>query len=315
MKAQSYDRWGGPEALRLGELSLRPLAAGSVRIDLAWAGVNPADCKVMSGMYKLLCRGGFPRRIGLEGSGHIAAVGSGVAGLTSGMPVVFGLNPLDGRSGAWAEQADVPAQRVLPLPQGIALRDAAVLPIAALTAWLMCRITGVKPGQDVLVSGASGGVGHFAVQIARSLGARVTATGGERNRSFIEALGAEAFLDYRQTPPENSGRRWDSILDCVNSLRPFNARLLKAGGSYVDTDPRPLTMLGDRLHNVLASRKRHTVAVDIQNEGMQALFQLLASGQLKPAITREYPLARASDAARESLTGHVVGKLLLKIGG
>jgi NADPH:quinone reductase-like Zn-dependent oxidoreductase len=106
----------------------------------------------------------------------------------------------------WAEQADVPAQRVLPLPPSIGLREAAVLPIAALTAWLMCRMAGVQSGKDVLVTGASGGVGHFAVQIAKSLGARVTATGSAGKRGFIEALGSDAFPDYQQAPSERSGR-------------------------------------------------------------------------------------------------------------
>jgi NADPH:quinone reductase-like Zn-dependent oxidoreductase len=314
MKTITYNRWGGPDVLQVSEASLGPLAENSVRINVEWAGVNPADGKVLSGKYKLLCRGGFPRRIGLEGAGRIQAVGRAVTGLAPGMAVVFGLSPLDGSTGAWAEQLDVNAKRVLPVPDGIALRASAGLPIAALTAWLMCRLAAVEPGKDILISGASGGVGHFAVQIAKSLGAKVSAMGSQSNRAMLEKLGADDFIDYAKAPPQASGRQWDGILDCVNVLRAHSLILLRTGGHYIDTDPRPMTMLGDRFQNLFSSRRRRTVAVDIQAVGMAALFDLVASGKIKPVITREYPLTQAADALRQSQTGHVAGKLVLKIG-
>jgi NADPH:quinone reductase-like Zn-dependent oxidoreductase len=311
--AWTYARWGNADVLELREIMPGPLAADAVRVAVEWAGVNPADCKVLAGKYRLLARGGFSRRIGIEGAGHVLEVGSAVAGLTPGARVIFGLDLLDGSRGAWAAQVDVPVRRVITVPAGISLRDAAVMPIAGLTAWQMCRMANVGLGQDVLVTGASGGVGHMAVQIARNLGAKVSATGSERNRPLIASLGAESFLDYRSMAPERTGRRWNAVLDCVNSLRAASGAILAPGGHYVDTDPRPFTMLADRIRNLAGSRKRHTVMVDIEPTGVGALFEALAAGLLKPVFSREYPLVQAPEAIRESLGGHVTGKLVLKI--
>jgi len=314
MQAVTYSGWGGPDALVSRELSDVMLRDDAVRIKVAWAGVNPADAKILSGKYKLLCRGAFPRRIGLEGTGRICAVGKAVTGLVPGMEVVFGLSPMDGHTGAWAEQVDVSARRVIPVPEGIDLRRAAVLPVSGLTALLMCQMTAVGPGKDVLISGASGGVGHFAVQIANHLGGRVSAMGSEINRPLLEGLGAADFIDYRNSPPHLSGRQWDCILDCVNVLRPYSGKMLRRGGRYVDTDPRPVTMLGDLLTNPVRSRKRKTVAVDIQTAGMEILFRLMAAGEMTPVIMCEYGLDRAAEALRGSIGGHVAGKLVLNIG-
>jgi NADPH:quinone reductase-like Zn-dependent oxidoreductase len=313
MSAWTYDRWGGADELKFIEAGTPALESDAVRIEVEWAGVNPADWKVLSGKYRTLARGGFPRRIGIEGSGHVVAVGPNVKGLEPGMPVVFGLDPLDGRRGSWAEQVDVPVARLLAVPDGVSLRTAAILPIAGLTAWQMCAYAGLTEGSDVLVTGASGGVGHLAVQIAKTQGAHVTATGSEKNRSMIEALGVDRFLDYRASPAERSGLRWDAILDCVNSLRSVSGALLKPAGHYVDTDPRPLYLFTDRLRNAFSARKHYTVMVDFETRGMQALFDLLSSERIRPTVSHEYPLERAPDALRESLSGHAVGKLVLKV--
>jgi NADPH:quinone reductase-like Zn-dependent oxidoreductase len=315
MQAVIYNCWGGPGALMSAELSDAALRDDAVRIKIAWAGVNPADSKLLSGKYKWLCRGGFPRRIGLEAAGRVSAVGKAVTGFEPGMEVVFGLSPLDGRTGAWAEQVDVDAKRVIPVPAGIDMRAAAVLPIAGLTALLMCQMTDIGPGKDVLISGASGGVGHLAVQIAKHLEGRVSAMGSEINRPLLARLGAADFIDYRTSPPHLSGRQWDCILDCVNVLRPYGNTMLRRGGRYVDTDPRPLTLLGDPLMNPVRSRKRKTVAVDIQKAGMETLFGLMAAGEMAPVIMSEYGLDRAADALVACMGGHVAGKLVLKIGG
>jgi NADPH2:quinone reductase len=315
MKAFVYTQWGGVEQLALQETAPAELGANSVRVDLAWAGVNPLEWKILSGMYRLVCHGGFPRRIGAEGAGHVAAVGRGIRGLEVGMPVLVGLNPMDGRFGTWAEQTDAPARCVLPLPADIAPRDAAVLPIAALTAWLMCRMTRVAPGRSVLVTGASGGVGSYAVQIARSLGAQVSATASAHNRGFVEALGADEFIDYRAATLAGNGRRWDAIIDCVNSIpRSLSRELLHSSGRYVDTDPRPLTLLGDLLRSSLSTQSWQTVAVRLQQEGMHALFELLRAGKIHTPAPRELPLEQAPEALRASLAGHTVGKMLLRIG-
>jgi NADPH:quinone reductase-like Zn-dependent oxidoreductase len=130
---------------------------------------------------------------------------------------------------------------------------------------------------------------------------------------MLEGLGADDFIDYAKAPPKDSGRQWDAVLDCVNVLRAHSSQLLRKDGHYIDTDPRPMIMLGDLICNIFSSRRRRTVAVDIQADGMAALFELMASGKIKPVIAQEFALAQAADTLRQSQTGHVAGKLVLKI--
>jgi NADPH:quinone reductase-like Zn-dependent oxidoreductase len=309
-----YDGWGGPERLRVAELPAAEPAANAVLIAVEYAGVNPADAKVLSGKYRLICRGGFPRRAGIEGAGTVVRAAAGVQRLRTGMRVAFGLNPIDGRAGSWSESVVVDAGSVYPVPDDIPLRDAAVLPVAALTAWQMCRMTGIGAGSRVLITGASGGVGSFAVQIANALGAVVAATAGERNRALVLSLGADEFADYPRTPSGKLSGRCDVILDCVNAISRATARsLLTPGGRYVDTDPKPLTLLADRLRSRLSDRHYATVMVGPDADGMARLFDWIRQGQVKPLIAAEFAIEQVPQAVAAVLSGHSVGKNVVRI--
>lgn len=313
-KVYLYDAWGGPEQLHLTESQPATVTGNSVKIRMEYAGVNPADWKFLSGRYRILCKGSFPRHPGYEGAGTILDVGSAVKGLRPGDRVAVGLDPTDGRTGTWAEETLVNAKFVYPLPANVATRDAAVLSVAALTALQMCQMTKIGAGSHVLVTGASGGVGSFAVQIAKSLGATVTATASARNREFVMALGADSFIDYKTTPPGKLDTGWDAILDCVNTIsRDISAKLLAPGGHYVDTDPLPLTMLKDRICNLFSARSHGTVIVGVDPDGMQQLFKLVGEGKITTSIGREFGFEQLPDALTATLSGHNVGKIVVKI--
>lgn len=315
MKAYTYSRWGGPENLSLEPIVKAPLAPRSVRIAVEWAGINPMDWKMLSGMYRLVCRGRFPRRLGAEGSGRIIEVGSRVRDLNVGEPVVFCLKPTDGTQGAWASVCNVVASQVLPLPDGVSARDAAVLPIAGLTAWLMADMAKILPNERVLITGASGGVGSYAVQIARQRGAQVTGCASAANAAAVHMLGAQDFLDYHDRGLERSRRHWDVILDCTNAIRSraLSGVLLNRGGRYIDTDPLPLTLLGDFLRRSFSARSWRTVIVDMQRKPMRALLEALRSGTVRAPAIREIPFEQAADALADVRKGHAVGKNVLAV--
>lgn len=317
MKCIVYDAWGGPDRLHLVDLPTSEPAAGEVTVALAYAGVNPADWKFLSGRYRIIAKGGFPRRIGFEGAGTISAVGKG-ARLAIGTRVVVSHGPENARLGTLGQTLTLPESNVQPLPASIDTRDAAVLPVAAATALTMCNICGVKAQSRVLVVGASGGVGLFATQIAKARGAHVTAVASARNENLVMSIGADAFIDYRQTPIEQAHGTWDAILDCVNAVRPHAMRLLASGGHYADTDPLPLVMLRDVIGNLFRSRKMHTV---INNSGdpatmpgkLASLLEMIEKGQLRVIVGHEFPLEQATEAYRLSLSGRAAGKIVIRI--
>lgn len=313
-KLYLYDAWGGPEHLRMAEMQTARATGKAVKIRMEYVGVNPVDWKFLSGRYRLLCKGRFPRHIGYEGAGTILEVGAAVTGLQPGDRVAVGLDPTDGRTGTWAEETVANAKFVYPLPANVSTRDAAVLPVAALTALQMCQMARIGTGSKVLVTAASGGVGSFAVQIAKHLGARVTATAGERNRDFVMALGADRFSDYHTTPAVKLGTGWDAILDCMNAIRRgASGKLLAPGGHYVDTDPLPGNLIKDKIGNLFSTRRHGTVVVGVDANGMKRLFELVGMGKIVTSIGREYAFEQAPDALAETLAGHNVGKIIVKI--
>ena len=311
MKVFVYDAWGGPEKLRMTQQQPSAPGPGQIRVRIEVISVNPADWKVLAGKYRLICKGRFPRRAGIEGAGTILAVGDEVSCLAPGDRVALGLDPIDGRTGTWSEEATLSMTRAYPIPAGVATRDAASLPIAGLTAWQMCAIARVGAGKRVLISGASGGVGSYALQIARALGAQITAMGSEPNRALLETLGAHTFIDYRRSPVERISGTWDAILDCANVLRSVSGRLLSPDGRYADTDPRPLTLTRDKIRNLLPGPKRTTVMVGVDPAGMDALFALVAAGKVRPLVASELRFAELPEAVSRCLDGHSVGKQLV----
>lgn len=314
MRALRYHRRGSLDGLALEQTPQPSPAAGEVLVRVRWASVNPVDWKLVLGQFRFLVKGGLPRGVGSDFAGEVAGLGPGVAGLTVGQRVFGCVDPFRSTFGTMADFVPVPAGSVFVLPRELPLREAAALACAGLSAVQVCDQAQVAAGSRVLVNGASGGVGHVALQLARSRGARVTAVASAGRREFVESLGAEAFIDYRSTAPVSWPGNFDALLDCVPSIpRRMHAGLLRPGGRYVTTLPGAATYLLDPITNRLGPIHRSGLMLVPTEPAASELNTAYGAGRLRVEIEAEYELARARAAFGRSMTGHVQGKLLVRM--
>jgi NADPH:quinone reductase-like Zn-dependent oxidoreductase len=326
MRAIVHDRYGGPEVLRLEEIDRPSIGSGEVLVRVRAASVNPADIAFLTGrpgMVRVAAGLRRPRHrvLGRDLAGVVEAVGPRVSDLAVGDEVY-------GEAGqAFAEFAAVAPARLWRKPTHLTFEQAATVPLAGLTAWQALDRAQVRPGQRVLVNGAAGGVGHFAVQIARAQGAEVTAVCSGRNAELVTGLGAEHVIDYQRMDFTTLGQQYDVILDAVMSHSIAETRrALAPTGTYllVGTSPStgpgeggPLGPMADIARVARASvraRPQRLITVTAKaNLGIAQLTALIDTGAVRPHIERTYPLADVPDALRHLATHHARGKLAIAV--
>jgi NADPH:quinone reductase-like Zn-dependent oxidoreductase len=317
MKALVRHRYGGPGVVRIEEVDRPELTDERVLVRVHASSINKADWHQLRGWPRFLrpvTRGGVlrPRSplLGSDFAGVVEAVGKDVTDLAPG-DEVFG-----GRTGAFAEY--VSATNVVRKPPNVSFEEAGTMGIAGLTALQGLRDHGrLQPGERVLINGASGGVGTLAVQIAKALGAHVTAVCSTRNIEQTRALGANRVIDYTQVDFTREAERYDLIADVAGGHSwSATRRALEPEGRLVIVGAHGSRgQLGHIAGVWLASRfSKHNVSFFVANfnkPDLQTLADLLESGALKPAIDRTYELDEAEDALRTFGEGHVQGKLVL----
>ena len=313
MRAIRYHAYG-PDAPGLEDVAVPEPAAGEVLVRVRCASVNPVDWKIADGAYRLLARGGLPRTMGSDFAGEVTATGPGVARWKAGDRVMGFIDPFSRSSGTFAEFVSVPAEFVMARPAHIGDTLGAALPCAGVTAVAMCDLGRVERGSSVLVNGASGGVGHLAVQVAKARGALVAATASATRREFVTALGADVFIDYRSEPVTGWPMAFDAVLDCVPNLpRRLHRRLLKRAGHYVSTLPTGWTYTLDPLLNVAGPVRRHALMLTPNPAAVEELAGHLERRRLRCEIAGEYPLERFGEALDLSRSGRVAGKLVIRV--
>jgi NADPH:quinone reductase-like Zn-dependent oxidoreductase len=289
-------------------------AAGELLVRVNSASLNPVDWKIATGSFRLLVKGGLPRTMGSDFAGHVAAIGPGVEGWSAGEPVMGFVDPFRCTQGTFAEFVPAPARFVYRRPPSIDARVGAALPCAGVTAVALCDLAQVGRGSQVLVNGASGGVGHLAVQVARARGALVTAVASTGRRELVSALGADAFIDYRTTPVGEWPAGFDAVLDCVPNLpRRMHSGLLRRGGHYAATLPNAATYTIDPFLNRLGRFVRHALMLQPSEPAMRELVQYVEQGRLRCEIAGDYALEETDRAIEASRAGHVAGKLLIRV--
>jgi len=326
MTAVVQHRYGPPQVLAREEMGMPVVGDREVLLRVRAAGLNAGDGFIMRGVpYFLRPFGGLRRpRHGVRGvdvAGTVAQAGARVTDLGPGEEVFGSCGNLS-RGGALAEYACVPRGMVVPKPPASAFEQAAAVPVAAVTALQALRDRArVRPGQRVLVNGASGGVGTFAVQLARVLGAEVTGVCSTRDAELVRSLGAGAVIDYTRQDFTRGPERFDVVVDNVGN-RPLRAcrHALTRTGVLVpnaNTRGRWLGGLGRTITALVMSpfvpqRIRPFVA-SVNQADLLALTELIGSGKLTPVIDRTYPLSQASEAIGYLGKGHARGKVVVTV--
>ncbi len=308
--------YGGPEVLGVEEVP-RPRATGRrLLVRVRAASINPIDWRIRRGELRFLTGNRFPRIPGRDISGEVVEVGAGARSFRVG-DEVYGM--LGGLFGASAEYAAVSERLVAPKPRNLSHEEAAAVPLAGLTALQALRDAGNlragSAGRRVLVNGASGGVGTFAVQLARSMGAGVTAVCSERNAELVRELGAGEVIDYNKEDFTWRVGAYDVVFDAVGNKDYASCRrALSESGVYVTTEPGPRGFFEQSLTALSTGKKARVVLVRNSARDLEFLREMIEGGRLRPVVDRVYPLQEAADAHAYSETKRARGKILLSTG-
>jgi NADPH:quinone reductase-like Zn-dependent oxidoreductase len=300
---------GGPEVLELTEARTPDPAPTEVLVRVAAAGVNPVD-------WKTRIRGGFlgepPFTVGWDVAGTVEAVGMGVTRFDVG-DRVFGMPRFPREAAAYAEHVTSPSRQLARTPDGLADVEAAALPLAGLTAWqALVETADVQPGRRVLVLGAAGGVGHLAVQIAKARGAYVIGTARAGKHAFLADLGADEAIDYTTEEVAGRVRDVDVVLDPFGDESGRQALpALRDGGILVTLAGAAFASLRELAQGRVQVR---SILVEPDRAGLEAIAGLVEAGQLRPHVSRTFPLGEAAAAHELGETGRTRGKLVLTAG-
>ncbi len=318
MKAVYYQEYGSPEVLQYGEQQKPDLKADQVLVRVYASSVNPIDWKLRKGDMKVASGMGlsFPKIPGVDIAGQVVETGSEVTGFRSGDMVFAKLD--GGTGGAYAQYAVVSSEVLVPMPGNMNYEEAASVPLAALTALQGLRDKGeLQPGEKVLVNGASGGVGTFAVQIARALGAgEVVGVCSTEHVDLVRSLGVDRVIDYKQEDFTQEKDRYDLIFDAAGKSSYSQAKdSLRENGRYVTTVPDPVDTAKGYLASVFSSKQMKAFFTHDSALDLTQIREWIEAGQIKPVIDRVYDLEQAAQAHRESEEGDAAGKIVLRVGG
>jgi len=311
MKAIRLHRAGGPEQLVYEDAPRPELVAGDALIRVHAAGITPAEL-TWAETYRH-CDGSerLPAIPGHEVCGVVEGLAAGVTDVSIG-DEVYALTSFC-RDGAAAEYVATHAADLAPKPKTLSRVEAAAVPLSALTVWqAFFEHAGLAPGHRVLIHGAAGGVGAFAVQIARYHGAYTVGTASAENRDFLLGLGANEVVDYQHVPFEQSVRDMDVVLDTIGgSTRERSWQVLKPGGILVSL-PEPIPEREAAAHGK-PGRRGVFFIVRPEREQLGRIATLIDSGAVRPVIAETIPLAKARYAFERGVAGHTRGKLVLAV--
>lgn len=311
MKAAQYSRYGGPEVIEVSDnVPVPSVGENQVLVEVHAASPNPFDWKLRAGYMKEMIPLKFPVTIGGDFSGIVSEIGNGVSEFKTGDEVYGQALILSGGSGAFAEFATAKISNISKKPKKISFPEAAVLPLVGSSAiQALEEHIKLKKGNRILIHGGAGGIGHIAIQLAKSLGAYVTTAVSGRDMEFVKSLGVDEAIDYRKEKFEEKIHGFDAVYDTVGgetTERSF--RVLKKGGTLV-------SMLG--APNPELAKKYGVAAIGqntkITSERLNRLTELVEKGAIKPHIDKVFPLDQTREAFEHLEKGHPRGKVVVKI--
>jgi NADPH:quinone reductase-like Zn-dependent oxidoreductase len=306
MKAIRIHKYGGPEVLRYEDVVVPAPGAGELLIKVRAASVNPLDWKTRAGYLKDFFPHTMPFIPGWDGSGIVEAVGSGVTKFKQGDEVYAKTN----RDGTYAEYAIVTEPEAALKPKSVDHVQAAAIPVVALTAWqALFEKAQLAAGQKILIHGAAGGVGSFAVQFAKWKGAHVIGTASAKNQAFLRELGTDEPIDYEKTRFDDAVEDVDVVFDTIGGdTQERSWKVLKKRGVLVSIVQPPAAELAAK-YGVRAE----ILYMQANSAHLAEIAKLVDSGHVKVVVERVLPLSEARQAHELSEKGHVRGKIVLKV--
>jgi NADPH:quinone reductase-like Zn-dependent oxidoreductase len=308
MKAIRIHGYGGPEVLQYEDVVVPTPVAGELLIKVQAASVNPLDWKTRAGYLKGLFPHTLPFILGWDASGVVEAVGSGVTKFKKGDEVYTRTN----RDGTYAEYAILKETEAALKPKSVDHVSAAGIPLAALTAWqALFEKARLAAGQKILIHGASGGVGSFAVQFAKWKGAQVIGTASAKNQALLRELGTDEPIDYGTTRFDDVVRGVEVVFDTVGGdTQERSWKVLNKGGILVSIVPPPPPAELAAKYGVRAEM----LGSQASSDQLEEIAKLVDSGHVRPVVENVFPLAEARRAHELIATGHTRGKIVLKVG-
>ncbi len=319
MQAVVIERYGTAEVMQLAETAKPTPGARELLVEVYCSSINPVDWKIRKGDLKLLIPGKFPRILGIDLAGVVSQIGKAVTKFKVGDEVFGMADPLANRYGSYAQFALCAEQKLALKPAHLSFVDAAAIPVAGLTAYkAFYEHADLRAGQRVLINGASGGVGSFAVQLAKASEAYVVATCSESNNDFVRSFGADQLLDYHHLDFAHISGIFDCIFDASAKLQFSKIKhLLAKNGSYVTTVPSADTILGLFSTVLFPGKKVYLVNAgggpNISGE-LSDLAARTASGKLRSVVTKTVSLQQLAAAHSQAEGGHNLGKTVILVG-
>lgn len=310
MQAMLIHRYGGPEVFKRGEIATPRPQQGQVLVRVFASSVNPIDAALRSGLLKLFIRLRLPAVLGVDVAGEVVELGAGATRFRKG-DRVFGFTGVT-VGGGYGEFVAVADSHLARIPDKLDWAAAGTVPGSGTTAYEAFTIhSKVQAGMRVFVNGGSGGVGTYAVQIAKALGAQVSATCSGAKAALLQSLGADTLIDYTKGDPFAAGHdSYDVVLNTVRGASSVALRqLLKKGGIHIDVAGSPLDSAMAKLRSLVSSKRSITFLVQTSGQLLSGLAQMIESGSVRPIVERTYSWEELGEAHRRIESGRVAGKI------
>ncbi len=313
MKAAVIYEYGSPEVFRIEEIDKPSIRDDEVLIKVKAASINPIDWKQRKGWHRFFLKAHFPVVLGYDVAGEIEECGKNVSGFNSGDQVYTRLTRRFG--GAFAEYAATSQSILAVKPENINWQEAAAVPLAAVTALQGLRDhCKLKKGEKVLIIGAAGGVGHFALQLSKIMGGVTVAVCSSRHRKMMEELNPDDFIDYTKVDYKTLTDRYDIIFDAAGVENfPDCRHILNPGGRYLTTLPRPKLLIHKTIAIFTKRKKVKTFLMKSSGSDLEIISDLIRRNELKIFIDSVFPLEKIADAHRRAEEYHTEGKIVVTI--
>jgi NADPH:quinone reductase-like Zn-dependent oxidoreductase len=315
MKAFYIIKYGGPEADKYGDLPDPFDIDDNLLIEVKAVSINPVDYKVKSGDLKFLSGSNFPKILGSDFAGVLKEVPPGITGFKAGDRIYGFVSTMTGNPGTFSELITVKPEYARHIPDGMSFGEAASIPVASLTALSGMRKCGVTAGSHLLINGGTGGIGHFAIQMAKVRGAVVTVTCSDANRELAKKLGADEVSGYKKEDLAKISEKFDAIFDTYGKMDYEDAyRLLKRKGVYASTHLMPKSAFSAIFAKLIYGKTVTAANLRSLPEDYEEIERLFNEKKLKPLIENIFPLEKSSDAFVLAEKGKSRGKIIITVG-